>query len=1196
MAVVGEAHVIVRAITNRVRDDIQKEFNGIDTISRQAGRRIGDSFAAGLGDGVDRRAGGGLFSPSFRRAAEAARLRLNSLITIGYSLGPAISGVVGAIGALGVSLVTLVAALSAATPALFALGGAFAALVIGAGTLRLAFGGVGAAISAGGKAAGGAASNTRALERAERALADAIRRRNEFLIEADKMREEAERAAIDAVDALVDAQENLKRSERAYTRLVRRSLEAQEDVTKAREDAKEALQQLRFELEGGAISEKKARLEFEKARESLQRVQDLPPNSRARQEAELAFAEAELNLRKAIDRNQDLQKEEAEATRLGVEGSSRVQDALYAEAEAAQAVADAQVDLARERRDLAKQETATGEAVAFADTGVEDEIEKRLKELNRAIKDARRNLDDLRNGVGGAGNAFADAMAKLSPEAREFVNFILNEFKPAIKELRDAAGREFFPKLITALRTIKDELFPVLEPLLQETGSVLGDIAINLADVITETENLDRLQRVWKTSNRLLVNFGNAAGNLYELFLILLDAAEPLIIRFGEWIETLTGNWAQSAEDNFSTLRDTFNTAGDIIARLGGIFSTTFAGIRDVIGAALEGGAVDSLLTFFEEGAQAFADFAAAGREDGSLGQFLLEATINGQKVLSLLTNLVAEILKLGDDEGVGAFVDSLSRGVDILGEIGGRLNEAAPSLGEFIEKFLELTLLLTESGAIENFFAVLNTALDVVNAIFSNKIVAQVFALAASIFAVTRGLSIVTRVGKFFGKALVGNFLAVTGGITNAGKRVDAFGRALSIKGASKAGVFGKALGGAGKAVGGLGKGLRIAGFAFKAFLGPIGLILIAVELLLPIFQKLYNENERFREIVDGIIGFITNMFSKFMEIVGQVYEAIKPLIDVIGGIIEDVIGGAIQFIMDLWKELEPVVSELWGQLQPIFKIIGEAIDTLIGWYIVYLQEQFKIIATVVQTVWDFLKPIFAIIGQAIISSIVTYVKILIKTFQVIKTVVSTVWNFLKPIFQFIGNAVKNYITFYVEALKKSFNAIKTVVQGVWNFVRPIFNRIGNAIETAIGGAVSIVKGLIDGLKNVWDRVISGIKSAWNSGPGGFGFDIPGWVPVVGGKTFRIPTLAEGGVVSPRSGGTLALIAEAGRSERVEPLDPNGLSARDKALIDYLSNNNPSGVGSAVINVYPSAGMNERELAQKVSRELVSMMRKGAA
>ena len=66
--------------------------------------------------------------------------------------------------------------------------------------------------------------------------------------------------------------------------------------------------------------------------------------------------------------------------------------------------------------------------------------------------------------------------------------------------------------------------------------------------------------------------------------------------------------------------------------------------------------------------------------------------------------------------------------------------------------------------------------------------------------------------------------------------------------------------------------------------------------------------------------------------------------------------------------------------------------------------------------------------------------------------------------------------------------------------------------------------------------------------------------------------------------------------AERVEPLDPNGLSARDKALIDYLSNNNPSGVGSAVINVYPSAGMNERELAQKVSRELVSMMRKGAA
>jgi hypothetical protein len=74
-----------------------------------------------------------------------------------------------------------------------------------------------------------------------------------------------------------------------------------------------------------------------------------------------------------------------------------------------------------------------------------------------------------------------------------------------------------------------------------------------------------------------------------------------------------------------------------------------------------------------------------------------------------------------------------------------------------------------------------------------------------------------------------------------------------------------------------------------------------------------------------------------------------------------------------------------------------------------------------------------------------------------------------------------------------------------------------------------------------------------------------------------------------PTAGGTLAVIGEAGQSERVEPLDANGLSKRDKALISFMG-----GTGTT-INVYPSEGMNEQELAKKVSRELAYQLRRGA-
>jgi hypothetical protein len=72
-----------------------------------------------------------------------------------------------------------------------------------------------------------------------------------------------------------------------------------------------------------------------------------------------------------------------------------------------------------------------------------------------------------------------------------------------------------------------------------------------------------------------------------------------------------------------------------------------------------------------------------------------------------------------------------------------------------------------------------------------------------------------------------------------------------------------------------------------------------------------------------------------------------------------------------------------------------------------------------------------------------------------------------------------------------------------------------------------------------------------------------------------------------------MALIGEAGKAERVEPLDADGLSKRDKAMIDFMSGGSR---GGTTINVYPSAGMDERQLAELVSRKLAQTMRKGAA
>jgi hypothetical protein len=48
MAVVGEASVIVRAVTTGVKNDIQKAFDGADRIGERAGNDAGASFSRGF--------------------------------------------------------------------------------------------------------------------------------------------------------------------------------------------------------------------------------------------------------------------------------------------------------------------------------------------------------------------------------------------------------------------------------------------------------------------------------------------------------------------------------------------------------------------------------------------------------------------------------------------------------------------------------------------------------------------------------------------------------------------------------------------------------------------------------------------------------------------------------------------------------------------------------------------------------------------------------------------------------------------------------------------------------------------------------------------------------------------------------------------------------------------------------------------
>jgi phage-related protein len=88
---------------------------------------------------------------------------------------------------------------------------------------------------------------------------------------------------------------------------------------------------------------------------------------------------------------------------------------------------------------------------------------------------------------------------------------------------------------------------------------------------------------------------------------------------------------------------------------------------------------------------------------------------------------------------------------------------------------------------------------------------------------------------------------------------------------------------------------------------------------------------------------------------------------------------------------------------------------------------------------------------------------------------------------------------------------------------------------------------------------------------------------------------LAAGGVVGPSPNGVLALLAEAGKPERVTPLDPEGFTPAERRMLEVLESKVGSNGGGDTIHVHPSEKMNEVHLADLVARRVAWKRRRGA-
>lgn len=201
--------------------------------------------------------------------------------------------------------------------------------------------------------------------------------------------------------------------------------------------------------------------------------------------------------------------------------------------------------------------------------------------------------------------------------------------------------------------------------------------------------------------------------------------------------------------------------------------------------------------------------------------------------------------------------------------------------------------------------------------------------------------------------------------------------------------------------------------------------------------------------------------------------------------------------------------------------------------------------------------------------------------------------WPFILGVFTggiglVIGLVIQNWDAI-VNKTTEIGGAIVGAFSSAWNAVYGTVTSIGGQVIGWIVGIPSRITGAFSGLANIisapFRAAFSGIQTAWNATVGGFGFTTPDWIPGLGGKQFRIPSMATGGIAADPM---LAMIGDAG------PRDPeivSPVSMMRDVVVDALSTTGGAGGPTISLVMNVDAGVTDPAFFEKQATEIVRVV-----
>lgn len=355
--------------------------------------------------------------------------------------------------------------------------------------------------------------------------------------------------------------------------------------------------------------------------------------------------------------------------------------------------------------------------------------------------------------------------------------------------------------------------------------------------------------------------------------------------------------------------------------------------------------------------------------------------------------------------------------------------------------------------------------------------------------------------------------------------------------------------------------------------------------------FLEFWNTNvqptlDRMAERVDRIVKEqIQPAVENLLDLVGAIADRLKAIWEkvlqpLIKWIIENVLPVILPVLETIYNTVVDAIGYIIAAIGDVIKVIKGVIDFVTGVFTGDWDKAWQGISDIVSGTMQLISDIIGGILKTIGNVVKGALELISAKFNVVFTAIGSLVN---TIFTKIADTITGIMGSIKDGIESVLNTIEETWVNMWTSIKEttigivddLWNGIKYAINTILGGIEMMINGVITGLNNMITAV------------NGLHFDLPDWVPLIGGKSLgftipllssvSVPRLAQGTVV-PRSASEFAAILGDNNKE-TEVVSP--LSTIEQALENVMARK-----GSGNITIHNVTKLNSRVLLDEMIEE----------